>query len=189
MAKPRILIVEDDPVMCTVLVTSLEKLGYEVCAKTTTGEEAIERARETTPDLALMDIRLKGRMDGIEAAARLRDLFDVPAIYVTAHDEESLIQRAKATEPLGYLLKPFGVAEIRRTLEMALHREKAERELKRKEELFRAITENSAEATIVLNRDLNYTYISPAVGRILQYSSDEISRKAISELVHPDDLP
>ncbi len=127
MSKANILVVEDQFIVGEDLARSLRKLGFSVCSVATSGEEAIEQVTQFQPDLALMDIRLKGQMDGIEAAAHLKRHFNIPVIYLTAHSDDSTLQRASETEPLGYLLKPFEERQLYTTLEIALNRKRVER--------------------------------------------------------------
>lgn len=127
MGQSRILVVEDKFIVAQDIATSLKKLGYDVCKILDSGEEVVAQARELQPDLVLMDIRLKGSIDGIEAAKELKSQFDIPVVYLTAHSDEETVQRAGETEPCGYLLKPFDQRQLYITVELALNRR---RELK-----------------------------------------------------------
>lgn len=109
--KSRVLIVEDRAVTANNLHDRLEALGYAVPGIASSGMEGVELAAKTRPDLVLMDIRLPGGMDGIEAAARIRQRWDIPVVYLTGHTDHATVQRAKVTEPFGYLLKPFDLSE------------------------------------------------------------------------------
>ncbi len=122
MAKARILIVEDEAIVAADIEDSLRKLNYEVCGTAVSGKAALEQTQQLRPDLILMDIKLKGSMDGIDAAAAIRGKIDVPIVYLTAHADDGTLNRAKATQPAGYLLKPFAETELRIALELALHR-------------------------------------------------------------------
>jgi len=124
----RILVVEDERIVARDLQRRLHRLGYTVCAIAGSGPEAIEQAAQTQPDLVLMDIVLDGPMDGIEAAAQIRARADIPIIYLTAHADDGTLQRAKATEPFGYLLKPFDTRVVQTTIEMALYKHRMEQE-------------------------------------------------------------
>ena len=107
MAKTRILVVEDEHVVAEDIKESLQALGYDVSAVAYSGEEAVEKAEETNPDLVLMDIVLKGETNGISAAGQIRSRLDIPVVYLTAYADEKTIERAKLTEPFGYIVKPF----------------------------------------------------------------------------------
>ncbi len=120
MKKARILVVEDDRIIARSLRLILEQLGYEVTALASTGQAAIREAEETKPDLILMDIVLDGEMDGIEAARVIRSHRSVPVIYLTAHADHATRERADATQPFGYLLKPIMKDDLRRIVEQAV---------------------------------------------------------------------
>jgi CheY-like chemotaxis protein len=118
--KSKILIVEDEGIVALDLESRLRGMGYAVVGVADSGGEAIQKAIETRPDLVLMDIRLKGDVDGIEAAEVMRARFDVPVIYLTALVDEDTMRRAKATHPCGFIAKPFEEDELRDAIEAAL---------------------------------------------------------------------
>jgi CheY-like chemotaxis protein len=123
--QTRILVVEDVINVATVLKTRLEAYGYVVCDVATTGAKAIAGAIEHQPDLILMDILLKGKMNGIEAAERIRSRFDIPIIYLSCLNDQKILDRAIKTKPYGFILKPYDNEELRFSIENALikHRE------------------------------------------------------------------
>ncbi|MFH0968169.1 MAG: response regulator [Methanobacteriota archaeon] len=118
----RILVVEDEMVISLEISATLRRLGYEVIGQAITGLDAIHLADEADPDLILMDIRLKGDMDGIEAASRIRENNDRPVIFLTAHSDDVTLERAIAVSPSGYLIKPFKDRELYSSIELALHK-------------------------------------------------------------------
>ena len=120
MATSRILIAEDDVLVGKDLVLTVEDLGFEVIKKVSTGEEAVRAVEESCPDLILMDIKLKGKIDGIEAVNQIRSRCDIPVVYLTAYAKDDLFERAKTTEPYGFVGKPFSPRELRNTIETAL---------------------------------------------------------------------
>jgi len=122
MAKSRILVVEDEAIVAMGIKQKLEELDYEVVDIVFTGEDAVETALREKPDLILMDIVLKGSMDGIEAAGKIRNRLDIPVIYLTAYSDEEVLERARITEPYGYIIKPFKKSELNANLEMALYK-------------------------------------------------------------------
>ncbi|HEY9874721.1 MAG TPA: ATP-binding protein [Candidatus Obscuribacterales bacterium] len=126
MISAKILVVEDERIVAKDIVKSLQRLGYVVIASVSSGEEAIKKVSENQPDLVLMDIMLKGEMDGITATEEIRKTFDIPVIYLTAYADENTLQRAKVTDPFGYILKPFDDRDLHTTIEIALRRHIAE---------------------------------------------------------------
>jgi len=118
---PRILIVEDDEIICNLITTMLEKKGYAVVGKVGSGEEAINKAAELEPDLVLMDIHLDGEMDGVAAARYIFQFFHYPIVFLTALCDDGLLERAKQAQPLGYILKPFTDKDLTSNVEMALY--------------------------------------------------------------------
>ena len=142
MAKTQILIVEDDGIIAMDIESRLKQLGYGVSAIVGSGEEAIEKVKENTPDLVLMDSVLKGEMDGIEAAEIIRSRFGIPVIFLAAHADEKRLERAKLSMPFGYILKPFQNKDLRITLEMALYTTKVEAEQRRIQDELRLAYQN-----------------------------------------------
>jgi CheY-like chemotaxis protein len=132
MEQVSVLIVEDEAIVALDTQELLQGLGYGVCGIASSGEEAVEKAAAVRPDLVLMDIWLKGEMDGIEAADRIIPL-SIPVIYATAHSDPTTLERAMRTRPSGYVLKPFGETELRVAIEVALSRGRAEPGLRHRE--------------------------------------------------------
>jgi len=139
MANTKIMVVEDDALVAAHLERTLQQMGYEVAATLATGEEAVGRAGELRPDLVLMDIKLRDKMTGIEAAALLHSCWDIPVVYLTAYADESILQQAKVTEPYGYLAKPVRDKELHATIEMALYKHRTDRRLNHLTEVLRAV--------------------------------------------------
>ena len=129
-SKVRILIVEDQFLVANDIKDNLETLGYEISAIATSGEKAVKKAGEGKTDLVLMDIVLRGEMDGIEAAEIIRSRFDLPVIFLTAYRDPKIFERAKISEPFGYLIKPFEASELHSNVEIALYKHKIEIEKK-----------------------------------------------------------
>lgn len=123
MAK-KILIVEDEAVNSIVLEKTLRDLGYDVAGNAFNAQEAISMARDERPDLILMDIRIQGEVDGIEAAKEIYALYNIPIIYLTAHSDDDTIKRAVESGPFGYLIKPFKEKELYSNIEMTIHKHK-----------------------------------------------------------------
>jgi len=125
-----ILIVEDESIVALDIKDKLEHLGYNVLAIVSSGERAIEEVKKNQPDLILMDIILKGEIDGIETARQIRKCFDIPIIYLTAHSDEQTLKRAKVTEPFGYIIKPFVDDDLKSAIEIALYKHGMDTKLK-----------------------------------------------------------
>ena len=130
MNSEKIMVVEDEWVVADQICSNLKDFGYAVCATASTGDDAIRKVETDRPDLILMDIVLKGKMNGIEAAEQIALQFDIPVIYLTAYTKPEYIERAKQTKPFGYLVKPFKEQELYANIEMALHKHRADKEIK-----------------------------------------------------------
>jgi PAS domain S-box-containing protein len=149
--RPRILIVEDGLIIAEDMRRRCESLGYCITAVVASGEEALDIATLTRPNLVLMDIRLRGLIDGIEAARRIREKLDIPVVYCTSYSDDATIERAKQTGPFGYILKPVEPRELHTTIEMALHHHAAELDLRDAEERYQALLETSFDAIAILD--------------------------------------
>ena len=124
MSDYRILVVEDEAIVAMGIKEKLEDLGHKVVDIVFTGEDAVEKALKVKPDLILMDIVLKGELDGIEAASKIRNRINIPIIYLTAYSDKEILKRARMTEPYGYIIKPFNNSELNANIEMALYKHK-----------------------------------------------------------------
>ena len=118
--QAKILIVEDDRYVAIYIKQTLEGFGFDAIEIVVSGEEAIQKAKEMNSDVVLMDIVLKGKMDGIEAAEIIKEQLGIPIIYLTAYSDDKIVKRAKATKPVGYLLKPFQQRDLQQGIEIAL---------------------------------------------------------------------
>lgn len=129
MTNKKILIVEDEIIVAEDVAVRLKKLGYIVTDIVTTGEEAIEQAEQTKPDLVLMDIVLEGDIDGVIAAEEIRNRFNIPIVFLTAYADEKTLHRAKVTDPFGYIIKPFHHKDLQANIEIAIHRHELENKM------------------------------------------------------------
>jgi PAS domain S-box-containing protein len=181
MEKARILIVEDEAIIAMELENQLQSLGYNVTSIVDTGVKAIEKAEKDKPDLILMDIRIKGEMDGIETAEVIRKRFAIPVIFSTAYLDEIRIERAKITMPFGYVLKPIQERDLKVTMEMALYVSKVDNE-RRKAETTLHFEKNLAQQylnvagvlLVALDTKGNVTLINPKGCEILGFKKEEI---------------
>ncbi len=153
MTKPKILIVEDEAIIAMEVESQLQSLGYEVTSIVDTGEKAIEKADIDKPDLMLMDIRIKGEMDGIDTAEIIRTEFGIPVIFSTAYLDHERIQRAKITMPFGYVLKPIQERDLRVTLEMGLYVAKMDAERKKNEQLNRMLMDSLPHPAMLIKKN------------------------------------
>lgn len=142
MAKTNVLVVEDESIVSKDIQHSLKKLGYNVVGAASTGERAFELASSEKPDIILMDIMLKGDMNGVETAQRVKEELQIPVIYLTAYADESTLEKAKVTEPYGYIIKPFKEVDLHTSIEMALYKFSKEKEVLKARDLFYSLIEN-----------------------------------------------
>lgn len=142
MSKTNVLVVEDENIVSKDIQHSLKKLGYNVVGAASTGEKAITLAHETTPDVVLMDIMLKGDMNGIETAGKIKESLNIPVIYLTAYADEATLSKAKVTEPYGYIIKPFKEIDLHTSIEMALYKHGKEAEVLKERDLLYSLVEN-----------------------------------------------
>jgi PAS domain S-box-containing protein len=162
MAKARIMVVEDEQITATDIEDILNGLGYEVTAICSSGPDAIEQAKQTHPDLVLMDIRIKGKMDGAEAAQEIRRRFDIPVVYLTAHADRETLDRAKSAEPLGYIVKPFQEVDLQATIQIALHKHTMDRKTRESAAHLAATLGALTEGVICLDEMGHITYMNAA---------------------------
>lgn len=141
----QILVVEDEVIVAQDIAGRLTKLGYAVTATVSSGEEAIQKAIENPPDLVLMDIVLKGDMDGVTAAEKIRTNRNVPTVFLTAYADDQTLQRAKLTDPFGYIIKPFQQNDLRVAIEIALHRHEIETKMRESLKAAEAVRESVEE--------------------------------------------
>jgi DNA-binding NarL/FixJ family response regulator len=127
MPERRILIVEDEHIVAMGIKRMLKNLGYILAGVASSGEEAINKAESTFPDLVLMDIMLKGEMNGIEAAKEIKVRFGVPVVYLTACSESKIVDSAWKTGPSGYIVKPFDEKDLQKSIDVALRRQRMEK--------------------------------------------------------------
>jgi CheY-like chemotaxis protein len=152
--KNRILVVEDEVMVAKDLQQQLIYLGFSVPDVALTAEDAIKKTNTLKPDIILMDITLDGITDGIDAATQIRKYNDIPIIYLTEHADETTIERAKLTEPNGYIIKPFNLQELYCNIQLALYKHTLDVEMKSSQELLFHTIQNMGEP--VITTDLNY---------------------------------
>jgi two-component system cell cycle sensor histidine kinase/response regulator CckA len=188
LSKIKVLVVEDERIVAKDIQNTLKHLGYDAPSIASTGEEAIRKAGEYNPDIVLMDIVLKGNIDGIEAASRIRSKLKIPIIYLTAYEDEETLDRAKITEPLGYILKPFEERDLHTTMEMALYKHSMETRLHDSEERYRALVEHSPDG-IAIEVDKKIIFANPAAAKLLgEVDSTLLIGKSIADFLPAERL-
>lgn len=174
-ATARVLVAEDDLIVARDIAEALEGLGYEVAAHVSSGEQAVEAAQELDVDLVLMDVRMPGHLDGIEAAHRIGSEHDVPVVYLTAYSDDRTVARAKDTSPFGYLVKPFDQRELKTTVELALYRHRMERMVRDSRQRYRELFEDDIAGHYVATPDGKVLAANRAFARLVGAESvDEV---------------
>ncbi|MCE5308568.1 MAG: response regulator [Acidobacteriales bacterium] len=166
MAKARILIVENERLVATDIAQCLQQLGYEVSGTAVSAVDALRQAVLKTPDLVLMDIKLKGGIDGVQAAGALQERMDIPVVYLTAFADVRTVERAKSTFPSGYVLKPFDDRSLRTAVELALHRHSSPHRPCRREQHLSAALAGLRDGVIVTDARGRVVLINPAAQRL-----------------------
>jgi PAS domain S-box-containing protein/putative nucleotidyltransferase with HDIG domain len=178
----KVLVVEDESVVSKDIQESLKGLGYTVCGTASAGEEAIKKAESLQPDLVLMDIVLRGDIDGVEAAETIRSRFHIPVIYLTAYSDEHTLNRAKVTEPSGYILKPFDERELHTTIEVALYRHTMQKKLKESERWFATTLKSIGDAVIATNTEGHITFMNPVAELLTGWKDAEALERDLNEV-------
>ncbi|NET04201.1 MAG: response regulator [Symploca sp. SIO2B6] len=182
MSAAKILVVEDELIVATTIANKLSRIGYIVTAKVTSGSQAIAKAIETKPDLILMDIFLKGEIDGITAAAQIRQQLNIPVIYLTAYADHNTLERAKLTKPLAYIIKPFNEIELQVAIELALYQNKLERSLQESQEQLETILESINDGVIATDRQGLINFINPTAEKLTGCNQSEAVGKKVTDI-------
>ncbi len=182
MNKPNIIIVEDNNIVMLELKDRLNEMGYNVVDTASSAMEAIEKVELHSPDLTMMDIRLKGEMDGIDAAAVIKKEYNTPIIYLTAHTDNNTLERAKITEPYGYIIKPFEERELHTTIEMALYKHSMEKKLRESEHWLSSTLKSIGDALIATDTNGIIKLINPIAEKITGWKYDEAFGKDITDI-------
>src|SRR4028118_1053991 len=174
MGRAKILIVEDESIVALNIQSRLERLGYVVTGNIPSGEAAIQKVEETSPDLVLMDIKLKGTVDGIETAAKIRNRFQIPVVYLTAYTDDETLNRAKLTEPYGYILKPFEARDLATTIEIALYKHQMEQQLREREQWLATTLKSIGDAVITTDSQGSITFMNPVAEALTSWKQEEV---------------
>ncbi len=182
MSKVKILIVEDEAIGALDLQQRLSNLGYTAPDIVSSGEEAVRQAHQTRPDLVLMDIMLHGEIDGVTAAEKIRILLDIPVVYLTAYADKATLQRAKITEPYGYIVKPFKERELYITIDMALYKHQMEKKLRESERWLATTLRSIGDAAIATDNNARITFMNPVAERLTGWKEKEALAKPLTEV-------
>ncbi|MCA9976930.1 MAG: PAS domain S-box protein [Chloroflexota bacterium] len=179
MTKSRIMIVEDESIVALDIQQRLQRMGYEIVAVAARAETAIQRAQEVLPDLVLMDIQLRGELDGIDAADLIYGRFNIPVIFLTAFADEATLQRAKKVTPYGYLLKPLQEQELHTTIATALYRHQIEQKLKESERWLHTTLHSIGDGIIATNTDGFIQFMNPVAAKLTGWEPKEALGKNV----------
>jgi PAS domain S-box-containing protein len=177
MGNIKIMIVEDEHIVAKEIKQRLEELGYSVSAVTHSGEDAIEIVPVAKPNLVLMDIMLEGEMDGVETARQLRNLYDIPVIYLTAYSDSKTLERAKVTEPFGYIVKPLVDRELHSTIEIAIYKHNIEKKLKENEQWLSTTLKSIGDGVITTDNEGKITFMNSVAEDLTGYKQTEVLGK------------
>jgi two-component system cell cycle sensor histidine kinase/response regulator CckA len=183
MTKANIMVVEDEVLVAKDISTRLKRMGYHVAGSAGKGNAAIELALQLRPDLILMDINLRDDIDGIEAAAVIHKSFDVPVIYCTAYSNDETLQRAKITDPYGYILKPFDDREMEITIEIALYKHRAEKALRETKGQLDTTLSNISDAVIATDAQGKVFLINSVAEELIKVSASGVRDMPIVQLL------
>jgi PAS domain S-box-containing protein len=182
MTIPKILVVEDEVIVARTIAAQLNQLGYSVSGMVSSGSAAIAKVAETPPDLVLMDIVLKGDIDGVTAATQIRQQQDVPIIYLTAYADDNTLQRAKLTQPFGYVVKPFTANDLRVAIEMGLFKHRIAQELQENRDQLATLLHSMGDGVIATDVQGRITFMNPAAETLTGWPQDEAMGRAIAEV-------
>ena len=176
------MIVEDEKIVALDLKNRLESMGYEVVGNVAVGEKSFHLASENRPDILLMDIKLGGNIDGIQTAELMRKFYNLPVIYLTAFADKATLERAKRTQPYGYILKPFSDEELKSNIEMAHANHQRVRQLEEDEEWLPVVLENIRDAIITVDNFGNVKSLNPEAEALTGYSEKQALGLAVNKV-------
>ena len=183
MIKARILIVEDEIIVGRDIASHLEEMGYDVAGITANGEQALQLLKEGMHlDLVLMDIHLAGEIDGVDTAQKVRDEYQIPVVFLTVHTDAVTFQRAKKTEPYGYIYKPFEARDLATSIEIALYKHQAEQKIRKSESLHRRILQSAMDAFWLTDRQGRLLEVNDAYCKMSGYSAAELLGMSIQDV-------
>lgn len=182
MVSSKIMIVEDESIVAMGIRSTLTDLGYTVTGIAASSEVAIKKIAETQPDLVLMDINLKGDIDGVQTAEQVRSHFGIPVIFLTAYADNNTLQRAKVTEPFGYILKPFEEKELNISIEMALYKHQKEKQVKASGQWFATTLKSIGDAVIATDKNNFLVFINNIAETLTGWKREEAMGKILADV-------
>jgi len=182
MQGERILIVEDEKIIAFDLQRRLKSFGFEVLGSCSSGAEALDFCERQRPDLVLMDIMLEGEIDGIETGRLLLERHQIPSIFLTAYSDPATLERAKAAQPLAYIIKPFKERELYTTLDVALYKSKSDAKIRDQERWLASILSSVSDALVALTPDLRVHYANPAAVTLLEKAAEAMEGQPLKSL-------
>jgi PAS domain S-box-containing protein len=183
MSGERILVVEDSGVISAIIRKTLLTMGYQVVAIADNGPDSIAKATQLRPDIVLMDIVLKGKMTGIEAAKEIRRNLGIPVIYLTAQSDDATIEDAITTEPFGYLIKPLEERSLKTTIQMALYKHGMDEKLRERENTIHVLLNAVPDALALLNREGEIVAVNEAMAEKLGKATGELTGTTLEALI------
>ncbi len=180
--KTQILVVEDEVVIARDIEDCLENLGYSVAAIAHSGVEAIAKTEQLRPNLVLMDIRLEGEMDGIQAAEQIWGKYKIPIIYVTGFSDKNTLERAKLTRPFGYILKPVEERELYVAIETALQQYQASQEIQNREQWLETVLRDIGDGVIVVDRQGRVKFLNLIATTLTGWTQEEAVDRDLTEI-------
>jgi len=191
MKITNILVVEDERITAKDIKNSLEKAGYNVPAMVATGEDAIQFTDENRPDLVIMDIKLEGNIDGIDAAETIRSKFSIPVIYLTSYSDKNTIERARSThpsafilkEPFGFLHKPFEEGELLSAIDIILYRNNEENTLKNHEKLISSVLKTISDGVVITDLNGRIKFLNIAAENLTGHLEQDLIGKNLMEIM------
>ena len=180
---PRVLIVEDEAIISLDIKRLLSSSGFSVAAVAATAEQALRAIETSAPDLVLMDIHLKGAKDGIETASEIRNLFHLPVVFVTAHADKATLERARKTEPFGYIVKPISALSLTSTVEMALHKHRIDRQLEEHRAWLTTVLQSIPDAVVVTDLAGQVQFVNSTAEQLLDAAQAKLLGRPIDEVL------
>ena len=182
MTAASILIVEDEKIIARGIEKCLKGLGYAVAALASTGEQAVRKAEELRPDLVLMDIHLGPGMDGVEAADLICRRLHLPVVYLTAHSDDATLQRAKLTEPFGYVLKPYEDSDLQTAVEISLYKHRMERRLRENEQWLAATLASIGDGVIATDEQGRVRFLNSLAEQLTGWAQEDALGRDVAEV-------